>query len=103
MNHKHNENSPQSLAGKTRNLSLVLCLGLLAGVLIWAKLRLVTDIPRSAYADPREVMVPDEHLDQQPDQQDEQSIKINEEEIEPSAESSSESIIDSDHDQPSKP
>ena len=32
----------------------MLCLGMLAGVLIWAKLRLVTDIPRSAYADPRE-------------------------------------------------
>ena len=38
----------------TRNLSLLFCLGMLAGVLIWAKLRLVTDIPRSAYADPRE-------------------------------------------------
>ncbi|MGV6814555.1 MAG: hypothetical protein ACWA5W_06030 [Phycisphaerales bacterium] len=37
-----------------RNFSLLLCLGMLAGVLIWAKLRLVTDIPRSAYADPRE-------------------------------------------------
>jgi len=29
-------------------------LGMLAGVLIWAKLRLVTDIPRSAYAEPKE-------------------------------------------------
>ncbi|MDF1810045.1 MAG: hypothetical protein P1U42_10150 [Phycisphaerales bacterium] len=38
----------------TRNLALMMCLGMLAGVLIWAKLRLVTDIPRSAYADPRE-------------------------------------------------
>jgi len=103
MNHKHNDNSQQSLTGKTRNLSLVLCLGLLAGVLIWAKLRLVTDIPRSAYADPREVMVPDEHLDQQADQQDDQLIEINEDEAEPSTESSSDSIIDSDHDQPSKP
>ncbi len=99
MNHKHNNNSPQSLAGKTRNLSLVLCLGLLAGVLIWAKLRLVTDIPRSAYADPREVMVPDELLDQQ----DEQVIKINKDEEEQSTESSSDLIIDSDHEQPSKP
>jgi len=27
---------------------------MLAGVLIWAKLRLVTDIPRSAYAEPKE-------------------------------------------------
>lgn len=30
-------------------------MGMLAGVLIWAKLRLVTDIPRSAYAEPREL------------------------------------------------
>ncbi|MCA9303912.1 MAG: hypothetical protein KC996_07315 [Phycisphaerales bacterium] len=37
-----------------RSLTFLLCLGMLAGVLIWAKLRLVTDIPRSAYADPQE-------------------------------------------------
>lgn len=37
-----------------RSLTFLLCLGMLAGVLIWAKLRLVTDIPRSAYADPEE-------------------------------------------------
>lgn len=48
----------QSLSGKARTFSFVLCLGMLAGVLIWAKLRLVTDIPRSAYADPREVEIP---------------------------------------------
>ena len=30
----------------------VLSAGALAGVLIWSKLRLVTDIPRSAYAEP---------------------------------------------------
>ena len=61
----------QSLSGKTRAFSFVLCLGMLAGVLIWAKLRLVTDIPRSAYADPREVEIPgdepgDELIDQTP-------------------------------------
>ncbi len=44
----------QPFGNTTRSLSLLLCLGALAGVLIWAKLRLVTDIPRSAYADPRE-------------------------------------------------
>lgn len=38
-----------------RSMTFLLCLGMLAGVLIWAKLRLVTDIPRSAYADPEEV------------------------------------------------
>lgn len=43
----------------TRSLSLLLCLGALAGVLIWAKLRLVTDIPRSAYADPKDRQVDD--------------------------------------------
>ncbi len=44
----------------TRSLVLMLSIGMLAGVLIWAKLRLVTDIPRSAYADPREVDQPDQ-------------------------------------------
>jgi len=40
---------------KARALTFMLSLGMLAGVLIWAKLRLVTDIPRSALAEPREV------------------------------------------------
>lgn len=44
-------------ANATRSFALLFCMGALAGVLIWAKLRLVTDIPRSAYADPRERMV----------------------------------------------
>ncbi len=55
----HNENNKffnkSSLSKQTRNLTFVLCMGMLAGVLIWAKLRLVTDIPRSAYAEPREL------------------------------------------------
>ncbi len=38
-----------------RSTTLVLGMGMLAGVLIWAKLRLVTDIPRSAYAEPDEL------------------------------------------------
>jgi len=49
----HQLKNPQA-GNATRNLSLLLCLGALAGILIWAKLRLVTDIPRSAYAVPRE-------------------------------------------------
>jgi len=36
----------------TRGVLTMLGLGLLAGVLIWAKLRLSTDIPRSAIAEP---------------------------------------------------
>jgi len=52
-----NNKNPKHDSGATRNLALLLCLGTLAGVLIWAKLRLVTDIPRSAYADPRETEV----------------------------------------------
>ncbi|MFT5423791.1 MAG: hypothetical protein ACI89L_001580 [Phycisphaerales bacterium] len=32
-------------------------MGALAGVLIWSKLRLSTNMPRSAYADPRELQV----------------------------------------------
>lgn len=68
---------PHPFGNATRSFSLLLCLGALAGVLIWAKLRLVTDIPRSAYADPQEnalpqaepvpaesVMEPDEDQDQ---------------------------------------
>lgn len=51
------------LGNASRNLSLLMCMGALAGILIWAKLRLVTDIPRSAYADPREQVLPDEQAD----------------------------------------
>jgi len=40
---------------RARALTFMLSLGMLAGVLIWAKLRLVTDIPRSALAVPKEV------------------------------------------------
>jgi hypothetical protein len=54
-----------SLTHHTRNLTLMLSLGMLAGVLIWAKLRLVTDIPRSAYADPREVQPPESESENQ--------------------------------------
>lgn len=41
---------------RSKVLSFMLSLGMLAGVLIWAKLRLVTDIPRSALAEPEEVI-----------------------------------------------
>ena len=54
---KKNYNQPSKLNCMVRNFSLLLCLGMLAGILIWSKLRLVTDIPRSAYADPRETQV----------------------------------------------
>jgi len=47
-------NSNHSMLYRSRGLLVILSVGMLAGVLIWAKLRLVTDIPRSAYADPRE-------------------------------------------------
>ncbi len=45
----------RSFIKRSQGILVVLSLGMLAGVLIWAKLRLVTDIPRSAYADPREI------------------------------------------------
>lgn len=48
MNSKVNER-------RGRALTFLLSMGMLAGVLIWAKLRLVTDIPRSALAVPEEV------------------------------------------------
>ncbi len=34
-------------------MALVAGIGALAGVLIWAKLRLVSNVPRSVYADPK--------------------------------------------------
>ena len=65
--HKPKRSEPQPLGSATRSLSLLFCLGALAGVLIWAKLRLVTDIPRSAYADPNENMLPaDQNLQDTP-------------------------------------
>lgn len=54
-----------------RGFASVLALGLLAGVLIWAKLRLSTDIPRSAIADPEERRVDDADATEDPDQGDE--------------------------------
>lgn len=48
MNSKVNER-------RGRALTFMLSMGMLAGVLIWAKLRLVTDIPRSALAVPEEL------------------------------------------------
>lgn len=61
-NHKH-AHKHINVTSHTRSVSLLLCMGMLAGVLIWAKLRLVTDIPRSAYADPREHQHPEDHPD----------------------------------------
>ncbi|MDX2146950.1 MAG: hypothetical protein SFZ23_05460 [Planctomycetota bacterium] len=39
-------------AAKTRPWVLVACAALLAGGFVWFKMRVVTGIPRSAYADP---------------------------------------------------
>lgn len=55
MSHETQSNHTHLLVTLTRRFGVIACLGMLAGVLIWAKLRLVTDIPRSAYAEPREV------------------------------------------------
>jgi hypothetical protein len=49
---------------RARALTFMLSLGMLAGVLIWAKLRLVTDIPRSALAVPEQVEGDDRGDDQ---------------------------------------
>jgi hypothetical protein len=59
MTEPHHNNVKHALPGAPKPLGILLCLGALAGVLIWAKLRLVTDIPRSAYADPREQQPPE--------------------------------------------
>lgn len=39
---------------KRESVAVVLVCGSLAGLLIWSKLRLVSDLPRSAYAVPRD-------------------------------------------------
>ena len=44
-------------------LSTLLSVGALAGLLIWTKLRLVSDLPRSAYAVPQEIVPEDEGAD----------------------------------------
>ncbi len=74
-NEHNNQKNKRSLSKHTRNLTLVLCMGMLAGVLIWAKLRLVTDIPRSAYADPKEAQILEPDADQDGQDQAEQQIK----------------------------
>ena len=61
--HKHHV----STGNATRSFALLFCLGALAGILIWAKLRLVTDIPRSAYAEPKEEQVDHDQYDAEPD------------------------------------
>lgn len=35
-------------------IGVVVALGMIAGILIWSKLRLATDVPRSAYAEPEQ-------------------------------------------------
>lgn len=40
---------------RRNGLGTALSIGALAGLLIWTKLRLVSDLPRSAYAVPQEV------------------------------------------------
>ena len=53
---QHSHRRPRSL--QQAALGLAFC-GTLAGVLIWTKLRLATDVPRSAYAVPRESAGPE--------------------------------------------
>ena len=56
----------QSDRKHTKAFTFMLSLGMLASVLIWAKLRLITDIPRSALAEPEEhELLPDLHYDDQ--------------------------------------
>ena len=49
----------------TKAFTFLLSLGMLASVLIWAKLRLIEDIPRSALADPKEHELIPEASDQE--------------------------------------
>jgi len=43
-----------------RHLAGVALIGALAGLLIWSKLRLATDVPRSAYAVPEQKIEPND-------------------------------------------
>jgi len=61
---------------RARALTFMLSLGMLAGVLIWAKLRLVTDIPRSALADPREVEASNKTQDDSIDQISDETVDL---------------------------
>ena len=72
----------QSFIKQSRGLMVMLSIGMLAGVLIWAKLRLVTDIPRSAYADPREVETPEDQTGEQDQDQDQDQDPAEDDEIE---------------------
>lgn len=49
----------------TKAFTFMLSLGMLASVLIWAKLRLITDIPRSALAEPKEHELLHEAIDEE--------------------------------------
>lgn len=49
----------------TKAFTFMLSLGMLASVLIWAKLRLITDIPRSALAEPEEHELVPEAFDEE--------------------------------------
>jgi hypothetical protein len=50
-----NIRSLQNAPGPRRGLTFMLALGAVAGILLWAKLRLVSNMPRSVYADPKQV------------------------------------------------
>lgn len=52
--------------GPRRGVAFMLALGALAGVLLWAKLRLVSNMPRSVYAQPRQTEHPGPALHTQP-------------------------------------
>jgi hypothetical protein len=50
-----NIRSLQNAPGPRRGLTFMLALGAVAGILLWAKLRLVSNMPRSVYAEPKQV------------------------------------------------
>lgn len=76
MSHESRSNNTHTLVTLTRQFGIIACLGMLAGVLIWAKLRLVTDIPRSAYAEPRELDNPTEDQADPTDPMQDQSTNL---------------------------
>ncbi|HLO41995.1 MAG TPA: hypothetical protein VK176_13295 [Phycisphaerales bacterium] len=87
--------------GPRRGVAFMLALGALAGVLLWAKLRLVSNMPRSVYAQPRQTEHPKPALHTQPGEEAPTPEEIFER-TQPDVQTSTPGSSPSDHAQPSE-